>query len=70
MKKKYALNLPPHSIRAIITLTLVLAVIGLGFLIISMINKLTTENFKLAFSVFTAIIALTSMMLGAYISKK
>jgi len=71
MKSKLntAFGKPKGTVRALITILLVLAMIGCGFLLVSKIGFWNDDQFKLAFMVFTVFNSAAMLMLGNYIKK-
>ncbi len=67
--KRFAFNWPEGSVRALITMTLVVSMLGCGFLLVGKVGSWSSEQFKLAFSIFTVINSAAMLMLGNYIKK-
>ena len=61
---------PKGTVRAILTLMLVLAVIVMAFYIISLVKEVEKETITYIMAIFDKLVPIATLLLGYYVGKK
>ena len=70
VKRNTSFGWPKGTVRAIITLTLIILTAVNGFILMFHSKDMSPDMLKVAHGVFTAFVSAMSLMLGSYVSKK